>query len=180
MQQIGQAIESRHAANLEPLDQRGLARVSLGDQQVGEPGSPSAQSDGQGTTNRFDLAAERQLAVQRIAFDRFAGNLFGCGQQPDRDREIETGTGLAHVRGREIDRDPLLWKLEARVENGGSHPLTRLADGTVGKADQGEGGKPPANVDLHGDLVAGDAFEGEGGYTREHGRHARPEAVTCG
>ena len=84
------------------------------------------------------------------------------------------------MRRGEIDRDSLLRKSQAGVENGGSHPLSRLADGTIRQTDQGERRKAAAYVDLDGDLVAGHSLEVERGYAGEHGRHARPDRVTRG
>jgi hypothetical protein len=85
------------------------------------------------------------------------------GEDADGDREVEARSLLAHVRGREVDRDPLLRKLQARVQQGGADALARLADRPVGKPDQRERGQAAPDVHLDGDLLARHAFERKGG-----------------
>jgi hypothetical protein len=115
-----------------------------------------------------DLAAKRQLAGERAVVEQVRWDLAGGDEQPDGDRQVEAGPRLAHVRGREVHRDPLLGELELGVEEGCAHPLARLTHRPVGQADEHEGRQSAPDVDLDGHLVAANPLEGECCDRREH------------
>ena len=98
------------------------------------------------------LAAERQLPADRRALERLPRDLTARGEHPDGDREVERGPRLAHRRGREVRREPLLRELELGVQQRGAHALARLPHRGVGQPDEREGGQAAADVDLDGDL----------------------------
>jgi hypothetical protein len=50
-----------------------------------------------------------------------------------------------------------------------AHPLAAFCHGLVGKADDGEGGQPRSDLDLHVNGARLDALESDRGDTREHG-----------
>ena len=143
-------------------------------------GLARAERNGQRATDRLDLAAQRELAAQRVAGGGLDWHLLGRGQQPERDGEVEARAGLADVRGREVHRDALLRKLERRVENGRAHALARLANGAVRQSDERERAEPSADVHLNRHLLGGDPFESESGHTGEHAGDATRPAVTRG
>ena len=70
--------------------------------------------------------------------------------------------GLAQAGRRQVDDDPPQRELEAAVDQRRPHPLPRLPDRGVGKADDREAGQAAVDVDLDPDRAGGDAVEGEG------------------
>ncbi len=70
-----------------------------------------------------------------------------------RDGQIEPGTDLAEIAGREVDGDPIRRPLQARREDGGPYPIARLTTGRVGQADNGESRKTVPGVDLNRDRM---------------------------
>ncbi len=87
----------------------------------------------------------------------------------ERDAELEPGAGLAHRRGREVHRHPLLRVLETGRQQGRAHPLARLPPGRVGQTDDRVAGQTPGDVHLDGDDPAVDAFEHGTAHGCEHG-----------
>jgi hypothetical protein len=78
------------------------------------------------------------------------------------------------VRGREVDREPLLWKVELRVEQRGPDPLARLADRPIRQPDERERRQPAPHVDLDGHLLRANPLQGERGDRGEHPVQAPP------
>ena len=114
---------------------------------------------------------------ERAVLELLGRHLPAGGEQPDRDREVEARARLAHVRGREVHRQPLLREVEPRVEQRRPHALARLPDRPVRQAHEREGGQPAPHVHLDGDLLGVDPVEREGGDRGEHparGSRARP------
>jgi hypothetical protein len=60
--------------------------------------------------------------------------------------EIEAPSLFGEIRGREIDDNAPRWELEAAVLDGCSHPVTRLAHGRLGQADDGKGRQTGAEI----------------------------------
>ena len=65
-------------------------------------------------------------------------------QDPERDREIERGAGLAQLGRGEVDRDPPRRVAEAGVADRAADPLAGLLERRVSKADDREPGQPGA------------------------------------
>ena len=97
------------------------------------------------------------------------GNEVGLrDHQRERDRELEARAGLAHVAGREVDRDALEREVHARRQQRGAHPFARLAAGGVGQSDDVVAGQPVADVDLDPDGLTVDAEQRRAGDRGEH------------
>src|SRR5262249_45510092 len=96
----------------------------------------------------------------------------GCGEDAERDRQIEGCAGLAHVGRRQIDGDLVGRELESRIADRALHAVAALADARVGKADHR--GRRQAERDVYFDVDGGglDTEEGRRTKTREHA--ARP------
>ena len=127
---------------------------------------------------------QRQLAGQRNPRQRIPVELAGGAQQGRRDRQVHPRPRLAQAGRRQVDDDPAQRELEAAVDQGGPHPLARLAHGGVGQADDREAGQAAVDVDLDPDRAGGDAVEGEGSGRGEHGVFpscfCRPRSMRAG
>ena len=179
-QQTGDPVERRSADHLDPAHERGLPGVPGRHDQPGVAALPRPQRRGQRSADAAELAAERQLSAERAALERLGRHLPAGGEQPDGDREVEARARLAHVRGREVDRDAHERELEARVLDRRAHALPRLPDRAVGQAHERERRQPAAYVHLDGDVMAADPLEGEGRDAGEHAGQARRARRTRG
>ena len=103
---------------------------------------------------------------------RLGVELAGGDEERDRERQVERRADLAQVGRREVDRDPLLRELVARVDDRRPDALARLAHRLVGEADDRERGQPEPDVGLDPDPPGLDAVDGEGGDAGEHGQNA--------
>jgi hypothetical protein len=120
---------------------------------------------------------EPELAEHGDAVESTLGQRARGEQQPERDRELETGPGLAYAARCEVDGDPLLRPGEVRREQRGAHALARLANCGVGKADHVISGESARDVDLDGDDLPVDAEECCADHRGEHGDLQVPGAV---
>jgi hypothetical protein len=168
LQQGGDQRHRGHAQHLDPLDQRGLGGVLQRHDQALVAGLPSAGRERDRTRHRPQLAAQRQLAADRIGAEAVPGDLPRRRQQRDGEREVEAGAGLADVGRRQVRGQPLEWELETGVEERRADALARLADRRVREADDGEGRQAAADVDLDRDLDAVDALDRECCHACEH------------
>src|SRR5215207_8488009 len=139
------------------------ARASAGSGSAGRAGSGVERS-----ADRSQVSTQRELAGKRIALELLDGHLSARGEEADRDRQVEARPRLAHVRGGEVDRQPLLRELQPGVEERRADALTRLAERAVRQPDEHERRESLAEVDLHGDLLRAHPLEGERGHCCEH------------
>ena len=75
---------------------------------------------------------------------------------------------LGQVGGSEIDGDALRRQREPDGVQRAAHPLAAFGHGLVRQPDNGEGGQPRSDLDLHIDRARIDALERDCGDTREH------------
>ena len=144
-----------------------------------EPEPPRALGRGERPRAGAHLAAERQLAEDRQRSSARRRDRALGGEDRAGDREVEAGARLAQVRGREVDRDPPLRELEARVEDRRLDALARLGHGAIAEPDDGEGRQPAAQVGLDDDRPGVESVEREGRDAGEHGGEARRARVTA-
>ena len=180
VEQVGEPRQRRYRAHLDPLDERRLGRVRLRDQQAAVARAPGAQRGVQRAPDRPQLSAQRELAGQRVAMEVLGRHLSARREQAHGDREVEARARLPHVRGREVDGQPLLREIQPGVQQRRSDALTRLADRAVRQSDERERREPLAHVDLDGDLLGADAFERKGGHCCEHPAIVRPRDARVG
>ncbi len=105
-------------------------------------------------------AGRRQVAVRR--------------QDAEGDRQVEPGSLLAQVGGRQADGDAARRDLEPGVADGGAHAVGALAHRRVGKPDGVDSGETPADVALDEE---GDRFDAEENGASDPGEHERLRAT---
>ena len=179
-QHVGGRGQGRDGGDPQRVDERRLARPLARHDEIAQPGPARALGHGEHTGGVPQLATERQLAeygprVQRGGGDLIAGREHGQGQSG-----VEPGADLAQERRCKVGRDPRLGKLEARVLDGGAHPIAGFAHGRVAETDDRERGQPRADVDLDPHLTRIDPVDGKGGDPREHALNARRDRVPRG
>jgi hypothetical protein len=81
------------------------------------------------------------------------------GHRAKRDRQVVMAALLGQIGGREVDCDPSRRQREPGGDHRRAHPLTRLGNRLVGKADDGEGRHARCNLHLDIDGSDLDAFE---------------------
>ena len=92
--------------------------------------------DRQDAARRLDPAVERQLAEdQRRRRTSRRATSAGRRQDAERNRQVERRAGLAHVGGREVDRDAMRRELEAGVADRAAHAVAALAHARVRQPD---------------------------------------------
>ena len=133
------------AHHLDPLDQRRLgARSPPARAGAGSPRARAPSAAASAPRTGRSSPAQRELAAQRAAVERPRRHLPARREHAHGDRQVEARARLAHVRGREVDGEPLLRELEPGVQQRGADALARLADRPVRQPDEREGRKPAA------------------------------------
>src|SRR5437867_12317370 len=98
--------------------ERRLSRTR-GGQHEGATIAARAKRHRQRAANRTQCSAQRKLTGEFIARERAVGNLLCCGEDADRDRQVEA-TGLLRKVGRgEIPGGLWRWELESGVRQRG-------------------------------------------------------------
>ena len=75
---------------------------------------------------------------------------------------------LGQVRRGEIDGDALWREREADGVERAAHPLAALGHGLIRETDNGEGGEPRPDLDLHVDGARLDPLESDRRDSRKH------------
>ena len=165
-QHAGQVPECRSAVDITSTHQRGFPHVTQRHHQA-----EGRRGVGQGDHARDvpQRSVEPELAAEGKVLRAGGVDLAGGDEQPHRDGQVQPGAALAHSRGRQVDRDAPERPGQTAGQDGGTHPVARLAHRRVGQADDGEAGKAVGHVDLDGDAAAhGSAQRGRG----DGGKHA--------
>ena len=133
------------------LDEPGLVRVRLGDEQAATTPVADGERDAQDPGHRTHRPIQGELSDREEALERPRGNLVGGREKSEGDREVERGTLLARIGGGEVDRNSSDGDLVPGVPHRRPHPLARLPHPRVGEPDNRKGGDPRADVhlDLH-------------------------------
>ena len=132
-----------------------------------------ADGGGQHAGDRRDRAVEAEFAEHGEAGQRIVRNGADRRHQAERDRQIVVAAFLGQIGGREIDGDAAGRQRQPGGDHRRAHPLARLGDRFVGKADDGEGRH--ARRDLHLDIDGSDldALERHRGDALDHVRPCR-------
>ena len=136
-----------------------------------DPADPLPRQRGhhrQDARDRAHLAAQAELADQR---DRSTvrTDLLGTEEDAHGHRQIQGRTGLAQLRGCEIDGDPARRKHEPRVADRPADPFAGLLDRGVGQPDDREAGQPGGDVHLDPDEPPVEPMERGGRDDSQHG-----------
>ena len=130
-----QLAERPRDAHVDAGDERGFQRVRFGDDDAGDAGARERVDERERAVHRADASVEAELAEDAEIVEDAGGESLVGARERDRDRELEPGTGLAHVGGREVDGDALHRPVEVRREQRGADTLARFAPGRVGESD---------------------------------------------
>src|SRR5216684_9367108 len=103
------------------------------------------------SANRTQLAGQRELPCEFVFREPVGLELVRGGEDAERDGQIESAALLGELRRSEIDRDAPRWKVEARVYEGGAHPVAALLHFGVRQTDDGERGQAVRQMHLDGD-----------------------------
>jgi hypothetical protein len=122
----------------------------------------------QRTGYRPHRAVEAQLTHEGASLARARRQLLARHQQAHSDREVKPGADFAHARRRQVDRDPRAGPRQPAGHEGGPDAIARLAAGGVGKANDGEAGQTPGDMDLDPNGPALDAEQGRRCNGSEH------------
>ncbi len=88
-----------------------------------DPGASERVGQHQRARDRAHGAVQAELAEHAGPVEATLRQVRLGEHQRERDGELEPGTGLAHVAGREVDGDPLEREVHAGGEERGAHPL---------------------------------------------------------
>ncbi len=163
--QLGEGPDRR---DLEPRDQRRLG--SIRERHDDPRGACTSRRLGhrQRAPDLAHAAVQPELSGQRPVAQQPLGQLARGDEDRGGDRQVEARPGLAQVRGRKADRDPLQREVAAGVGDRRPHPLAALAHGRVGQPDDREGRQPPVDVDLG---IDGDRLDPGDRECPGHGEH---------
>ena len=125
--------------------------------------------DRQHAARRMNRSVERQLAEQHEVGDVPPLDDALRREDAERDRQVERRARLPHVGRRQVDRDAMRRKLEARVPDGAPHAVAALAHARVGQPDHRERGEAERDIDLDLDRAG---VHAEHGGRAEAGEHA--------
>jgi hypothetical protein len=106
----------------------------------------------EGAAHRTQRAGQRKLAREFAMRERFSGNLPACGENAERDRQVETVGLFREIGWREIDGDATDGKVGAAVLERGAHALAAFADFEIGQADDGKRRQPVGEMDFDDDF----------------------------
>ena len=136
---VGELDQRARREDLEIAD----AQAASGPHGAGQirplPAALAAIAAGSTPATALIVAVERELPDDREAVERVGRNGADRRHHRERDRQVVVAALLRHVGRREVDRDALGRKGEARGDQRRAHPLARFAHRLVAEADDGEG-----------------------------------------
>src|SRR5262249_5258553 len=117
-----------------------------------EADAARALRDRQHAADATDAAVERELPDRCVLSETPMRNLTGCGEQRERDREVEPRAFFAQLRRSEVDDDPALRPSQLGGTDRTRNTLLRLLARAISKSDDRKrrGGKlPNVRLDLY-------------------------------
>ena len=129
---LREAPGGQHA---QPLHAGGLAGVVRGEDECGKPALLRRNRHGKRAAHGHQLAGEGQFAHRRRARQTLGGHHAAGAQDRQRDGQVIGRALLAHVGGREVDRQPRDGEGQRAGGHRRAHALTALLDGGVRQAD---------------------------------------------
>ncbi len=128
----------------------------------------SGKRHGQYAGYRAQTAVQCKLAQK----GSIGGNLLQLaagGQQRQKQRQVVYRAGFAHIGRGEVDSDAPVREAEAKVFNGGAHPVGAFPHGRVRQAYDGKRGQPAGNISLHCNGKAAQPVQAKAVGHRIHG-----------
>jgi len=129
---------------------------------------PGALGGDEGAGNRAEATVERQLADRGVAAERVRRELPGRGEHRQGDGHVEARPLLAESGGCKVDGQPAARPLELGGGDPAADAVLRLLAGSVGEADDREGGRAALQVRLDLDAARVEADESVGDRAGEH------------
>jgi hypothetical protein len=169
VQVLDGVVEGGDGNHVDPGHHAGFGGIAGGHEERREPFPARVQGHRQHAAHRAHAGVQRQLSHHERALEPAGFDQPGRAEDADRGRQVEGGAFLAEIGGGEVDGDALDRELEARVVDGGAHPVAALANGRVGEADRAEGRQARCDVHLDEDGGGLDAAERGGADPGEHG-----------
>ena len=99
--------------------------------------APGGERHRQRAACRAQLARQRQFAGELVLVQARGGDLFGGGEDTERDRQVEAARFFLQIGGGEVDGDALGGKFEAAVLDGGPHTVLGFFHLRIGQPDDG-------------------------------------------
>ena len=149
-----------------------LDRAFFGDHYSPDAAARKSRHHRQKTRDGAQLATERKLAEDRPTTAR--SNLLGPDENTQRHRKIQGCAALAHIRRRQIDRDPARWVVVAAVPDRPANSLAGLLKGRVCKTHDCEAGQSGCHVHFNPDWTSIQAVEGGRQKRGEHDATVSP------
>ena len=167
--------ERRNGNHVDVLDHGGLGRArgrhddSL-ERPMLRPSLPCrGDRDRQGPACGPRRSLERQFTDHRVILQPLRRKLSAPGEDAEGDRQVEGGRLLRQLRRGEVDDDPVVRPVEARVDHRPGDAVRALADRGVRQPhEHGRRQGPSGNVHLHIDGHRIDPEQGERLEPREH------------
>ena len=151
----------------------GFAHVCPWHHKAPRPGSPCRISDRKRAPDRPDQPVQAKLTTYRILIQFVGLDLATSCEQRRRQREVETGAGLAQVGWREIRRYPPEGKLEATIDDRGPDTFAGFLDGGIWQTNNGKGRQTCLDVSFDRDRRSIDADKRECGRSCQHAMKLR-------
>ena len=164
--------QRRHRQDLQPLDDGRFAGVGARQQHARHAFAPSGGGDREHAARGMNRPVQREFPEHHDVVDLAALDGPLCGEDPERNWQVERRAGLPDVGRREIHGDAMRRKLESRVPDRALHAVPAFADAGVGQADQREKGQAERDVDFDVDRARFDSEERGGPEAGEHRRTA--------
>ncbi len=136
--QVGDRLRQVAQGNGLDPGERGLRAGLRRAEEVREPRLARALRRRQHAADRPQPPVQRQLADRGVAAERFRGNLPRGREHRQRDRQVEAGSFLPELGGREVDGDPPRRPLELGRGDPGADSFLGLLTGAVGEPDDRE------------------------------------------
>ena len=103
----------------------------------------------QRATHGAQHTGKRQLAGKLVLRELFGCDLSGCGEDAQRNRQVETSRFFGQVGGGEVDGDFFGGKVETALDDGGAHAVAAFFDFGIGQSDDIEMRQAVGKVGFH-------------------------------
>ena len=127
-----------------------------------------SQRHGQHAGYRAQTAIQRKFA-QKGGVGGHLFQLSAGGQQRQKQRQIVHRACLAHIGGGKVDGNAPVREAEAKVFDGGAHPVGAFPHGRVRQAYDGKRGQPAGNIGFHRNGKAAQSVQAKAVGHRIHG-----------
>ena len=128
-----------YGEDVDAFDDGGFARIRFGDHDVLYAAIARRQRGGEGAAHGTDAAVQRELAEKHVRVENLPEKRALASHQTEGHGQIERGTFLSNVSGREVDRDSLIHReIEAAISERGFDSLAAFLHRNVRQSDDVE------------------------------------------